>query len=107
MIQEMLKENDREQAVRTVHQLEQVKEAVMTFASLKAQVTLDEKEWQTSKRLREKTVSEHLAIEAEAEKVAQEKTEAEKAAVLYRDQEIEAERNHHSLSKIKKLQEVL
>ncbi|MFE4143618.1 AAA family ATPase [Peribacillus sp. YIM B13472] len=104
---EKLKDNQREQAVRTVHQLEQVKEAVMTFASLKAQVTLDEKEWQTSKRLREKTVSEHLSIEAETEKVAQEKTEAEKAAVLYRDQEIEAERNDHSLSKIKKLQEVL
>ncbi|MGZ9816915.1 AAA family ATPase [Peribacillus simplex] len=104
---EMLKENQREQAVRTVLQLEQVKEAVMTFASLKAQVTLDEKEWQTSKRLREKTVSEHLSIEAEAEKVTQEKTEAEKAAVLYRDQEIEAERNNQSLSKIKKLQEVL
>ncbi|MCK2020417.1 SbcC/MukB-like Walker B domain-containing protein [Peribacillus frigoritolerans] len=104
---EMLKENEREQAVRAVHQLEQVKEAVMTFASLKAQVTLDEKEWQTCKRLREKTVSEHLSVEAEAEKVAQEKTEAEKAAVLYRDQEIEAERNHSSLSKIKKLQEVL
>ncbi|TKH09863.1 SMC family ATPase [Peribacillus simplex] len=104
---EMLKGNEREQAVRTVHQLEQVKEAVMTFASLKAQVTLDEKEWQTSKRLREKTVSEHLSIEAEAEKVANEKTEAEKAAVLYRDQEIEAERNNSSLSKIKKLQEVL
>ncbi|MBR8645518.1 hypothetical protein KEH51_19655 [[Brevibacterium] frigoritolerans] len=40
---EMLKENERERAVRAVHQLEQVKEAVMTFASLKAQVTLDEK----------------------------------------------------------------
>lgn len=52
--QEMLKENQREQAVRNVHQLEQVKEAVMTFASLKAQVTLDEKEWRTSKGLREK-----------------------------------------------------
>ncbi|MGW8426374.1 AAA family ATPase [Peribacillus simplex] len=104
---EKSKDNQREQAVRTVHQLEQVKEAVMTFASLKAQVTLDEKEWETSKRLREKTVSEHLSIEAETEKVAQEKTEAEKAAVLYRDQEIEAERNNQSLSKIKKLQEVL
>ncbi|MBT2667647.1 AAA family ATPase [Bacillus sp. ISL-4] len=104
---EKLKDNQREQAVRTVHQLEQVKDAVMTFASLKAQVTIDEKEWQTSKRLREKTVSEHLSIEAETEKVVQEKTEAEKAAVLYRDQEIEAERNNQSLSKIKKLQEVL
>ncbi|QOS88895.1 SbcC/MukB-like Walker B domain-containing protein [Peribacillus sp. JNUCC41] len=104
---EKLKDDQREQAVRTVHQLEQVKEAVMTFASLKAQVTLDEKEWQISKRLREKTVSEHLAVEAEAEKVVQEKTEAEKAAVLYRDQEIEAERNNQSLSKIKKLQAVL
>ncbi|MDQ7863866.1 hypothetical protein RCO48_30745 [Peribacillus frigoritolerans] len=51
---EMLKENEREQAVRSVHQLEQVKEAVMTFTSLKAQVTLDEKEWQACKRLREK-----------------------------------------------------
>ncbi|MGE7903276.1 AAA family ATPase [Peribacillus sp. NPDC094092] len=104
---EKLKGNQREQAVRTVHQLEQVKEAVMTFASLKAQVILDEKEWQTSKRLREKTVSEHLSVEAEAEKVSQEKAEAEKAAILYRDQEIEAERNNQSLSKIKKLQEVL
>ncbi|MFE4810808.1 AAA family ATPase [Peribacillus simplex] len=104
---EKSKDNQREQAVRTVHQLEQVKEAVMTFASLKAQVTLDEKEWQASKRLREKTVSEHLSIEAETEKVVQEKTEAEKAAVLYRDQEIEAERNNQALSKIKKLQEVL
>ena len=52
--QEMLKENQREQAVRNVHQLEQVKEAVMTFASLKAQVTLDEKEWRTSKDFEKK-----------------------------------------------------
>lgn len=105
--QEMLKENQREQAVRNVHQLEQVKEAVMTFASLKAQVTLDEKEWRTSKGLREKNVSEHLAIEEEAERVTHEKTEAEKAAVLHREKEIEAERNDQSLMKIKKLQEVL
>ncbi|MEY9866650.1 exonuclease SbcC [Peribacillus sp. B2I2] len=105
--QEMLKENQRDQAVRTVHQLEQVKDAVMTFASLKAQVALDEKEWRTSKGLREKNVSEHLAIEEEAERVAREKTEAEKAAVLHRDKEIEAERNNQSLLKIKKLQEVL
>ncbi|MGG4263867.1 AAA family ATPase [Peribacillus simplex] len=105
--QEMLKENQREQAVRNVHQLEQVKEAVITFASLKAQVTLDEKEWQTSKGLREKNVLEHLATEEEAERVIHEKTEAEKAAVLHREKEIEAERNDQSLMKIKKLQEVL
>ncbi|MFD6211231.1 AAA family ATPase [Peribacillus sp. NPDC060253] len=105
--QEMLKENQREQAIRNVHQLEQVKEAVLTFASLKAQVTLDEKAWRASKELREKYVSDQKAIEVEAERVAQEKTEAEKAAVLFRDKEIEAERNNQSYLQIKKLQEVL
>lgn len=90
--QELLKEDERERAVRNVHQLEQVKDAVMTYASLKAQVLLDEKEWQTSKRLREKNVSEHSSIEAEAEKVGLEKSEAENTTFLYSDMEREVEK---------------
>ncbi|MFE0508009.1 AAA family ATPase [Peribacillus butanolivorans] len=105
--QELLKEDERERAVRNVHQLEQVKDAVMTYASLKAQVLLDEKEWQTSKQLREKNVSEHSSIEAEAEKVGLEKSEAENAAFLYSDMEREVEKNQHLLSEMKKLQDVL
>ncbi|MFD6442906.1 hypothetical protein ACFWDG_24765, partial [Peribacillus sp. NPDC060186] len=105
--QELLKQDEREQSVRNVHQLEQVKDAVMTYASLKAQVLLDEKEWQNSRQLREKNVSEHRLIEAEAEKVGLEKSEAEKAAALYSDKEREVEKNQQLLLKMKKLQDVL
>ncbi|MCK1993804.1 SMC family ATPase [Peribacillus muralis] len=104
--QEMLKGNEREQAIRNVHQLEQVKGAVMTFASLTAQVTLDEKEWRNSKELREKNVAQHQQVEEDAEKMALEKNEAEKAAVLHREKELEAEKVKQSLTKMKKLQEV-
>ncbi|MFJ7755198.1 AAA family ATPase [Peribacillus muralis] len=102
---EMLKENEREQAIRNVHQLEQVKGAVMTFASLTAQVTLDEKEWKYSKELREKNAADYQQVEADAEKVAVEKNEAEKAAVLHREKEMESEKVNRSLMKMQKLQE--
>ncbi|WP_285766990.1 AAA family ATPase [Peribacillus sp. SI8-4] len=102
---EMRKENEREQAIRNVHQLEQLKGAVMNFASLAAQVTLDEKKWRNSKELREKNVAHYQQVELEAEKAAVEKSEAEKAAVLHREQEIEAEKVNRSLVKMNKLQE--
>ncbi|MGE7878043.1 AAA family ATPase [Peribacillus muralis] len=103
---EMLKENEREQAIRNVHQLEQVKGAVMTFASLTAQVTLNEKEWKYSKELREKNTADYQQVEADTEKVTVEKNEAEKAAVLHREKEMESEKVNRSLMKMKKLQEV-
>ncbi|KWW21335.1 hypothetical protein AS888_17250 [Peribacillus simplex] len=102
---ELLKEKEREQALRNVHQLEQLKGAVMSFASLTAQVTLDEKEWRNSKELREKNVAQYQQVENDAEKAAVEKSEAEKAAVLHREQEMEAEKLNRSLMKMKKLQE--
>lgn len=105
--QEFAKTEKREQALRNVHQLEQVKEAVVTYASLKEQVTTDEKEWQNSKQLREKILSELSLIEQETEKISLEKSEAEKAAVLYRDKENDAEKNRQLLLKMRKFQDVL
>lgn len=75
---EMLKEKEREQALRNVHQLEQLKGAVMSFASLTAQVTLDEKEWRNSKELREKNVAQYQQVENDAEKAAVEKAKPKK-----------------------------
>ncbi|MFJ7746721.1 SbcC/MukB-like Walker B domain-containing protein [Peribacillus sp. NPDC097295] len=103
---ELEKEEDRVQALRDVHQLEQVKESVMIFTSLKDQVLLDEKEWQKSKQLRENNVNELTRIETEMEKISLEKSEAEKAAILYGDKEREFEKKQQFLSKLRKFQNV-
>ena len=104
--QELEKEEDREQALRNVHQLEQVKDAVMAFTSLKEQVLLDEKEWQKSKQLRDNNVTELARIETEMEKISLEKSEAEKAFILFGDKERALEKNQQLLSKLRKLQSV-
>ncbi|MFJ8256604.1 AAA family ATPase [Peribacillus asahii] len=104
---ELSKAGEREEAMRAVHQLQQLRESVFSFVQLQTDVQQSEEKWKQSIVKRE--AAEQTLVEKErlVEQILQTKADAEQATLLYAEREREAEKNEALLTKLNKLSDSL
>lgn len=100
---EVANEEIRSNVLRELHQLEQLKDAVLSFSELQAEVERKKQEWDHAATKKNQLESEFHRLTEEIEKIEVKKTEAEQAAVLYITKDREAEKSMEMLNKLQQL----